>query len=95
MLYHYKTMSRINYPKSNFDHFSLCSLDLPDDEISRTSIRMRLQDSPKTPKERGAYQAEPDRLTVIKYISRLRRGRLSKEDFSLKVVLTDPDTLLS
>lgn len=60
-----------------------------DDEISRTSIRMKLQDSPVTAADRKIYQEELDRLTVLKYINLLRKGKLSREEFNLKVELTN------
>jgi len=72
-----------------FQHFYTCPLDQLEEELSRSSIRMRLQDSPKTDEERALYQHELDRLSVLKYINQLRKGKLSREDFGLKVELAD------
>jgi len=59
-----------------------------DEEISRVSIRLKLQHSTQTDEERKLYKEKLDRLTALKYISQLRKGKLSREDFSLKVELT-------
>lgn len=88
MPYHYH-MVRINFSKLSFEEFSNCPLERLDEEISRYSIRMKLHDSPKTPEEREAYRNELDRLTVLKYISQLRKGKMAREDFSLKVTLAE------
>jgi len=72
-----------------FHHFYTCPLDQLEEELSRSSIRMKLQDSPKTDEDRAQYQHELDRLSVRKYISQLRKGKLSREDFGLKVELAD------
>jgi hypothetical protein len=61
--------------------------DVLEDEISRTSIRLRLQEAPKTDEERRLYQSELDRLTGLKYLSQLRKGKLNQADFELKVKL--------
>ncbi|MES2278984.1 MAG: hypothetical protein V4592_23330 [Bacteroidota bacterium] len=81
-------MSLIIFPLNSFDHFRTCLPDILDEEISRASIRLKLQDSPQNDVERKAYQEELDRISVLKYISQLRKGKLSREDFELKVKLT-------
>jgi hypothetical protein len=58
-----------------------------DGEISRISIRLRLQ-NPETEAERTLYHEDLSRLSALKYISRLRKGQLSREEFGLKVGLT-------
>jgi len=62
--------------------------DILEEEISRVSIRLKLQSSPQTDEERMLYKEKLDRLTALKYISQLRKGKLSREDFGLKVELT-------
>ena len=80
-------MMRIAFPRHTFIHFQSCPLDELEGEISRTSIRLKLQDYSKSEADRNLYQQEIDRLSVIKYISQLRRGKLNREDFNLKVEL--------
>ncbi|QIL38241.1 hypothetical protein G7074_02470 [Pedobacter sp. HDW13] len=80
-------MVRISFSKLSFDEFTNCPLDKLEEEILRYSIRMKLQNSPQTPEERESYRAEIDRLTVLKYISQLRKGKITIEDFNLKVAL--------
>ena len=72
-----------------FQHFYTCPLDQLEEEISRSSIRMKLQENPKTDQDRALYQNELDRLSVLKYINQLRKGKLSREDFGQKVELAD------
>jgi len=72
-----------------FQHFYTCPLDQLEEELSRSSIRIRLQDNPKTDEDRALYQNELDRLSVLKYINQLRKGKISREDFGLKVELAD------
>lgn len=81
-------MALIPFPINTFNHFQTCLPDILEEEISRTSIRLRLHSSPQTDEERRLYQEELDRLSALKYISRLRKGKLSRDDFSLKVELT-------
>jgi len=78
-------MAVILLPRNIYEQFSACPADTLEEEISRTSIRMRLQEAPKTDEERRLYQLELDRLSGLKYISQLRKGKLSKEDFNRKV----------
>ncbi|MEZ2336892.1 hypothetical protein [Mucilaginibacter sp. RCC_168] len=80
---------RISFPKKMFQHFYTCPLDQLEEELSRASIRMRLQDSPKTDEDRTLYQNELDRVSVLKYINQLRKGKLTREDFGQKVELAD------
>ncbi|MBB6109008.1 hypothetical protein SAMN05421821_103245 [Mucilaginibacter lappiensis] len=80
---------RISFPKKMFQQFYACPLDQLEEELSRSSIRMKLQDGPKTDEDRAHYQNELDRLSVLKYINQFRKGKLSREDFSLKVELAD------
>jgi hypothetical protein len=81
-------MALIPFPINTFNHFLTCLPDLLEDEISRASIRLRLHNSPQTDEERKSYQEDLDRLSALKYISQLRKGKLSREDFGLKVELT-------
>ncbi|QKJ28943.1 hypothetical protein HQ865_03965 [Mucilaginibacter mali] len=62
--------------------------DVLDDEISRSSIRLRLQAAPKTDDERREYHEELDRVSALKYVQQLRKGKLSPEEFHQKVELT-------
>ena len=80
-------MAAIPLAKSIYEQFSACAPDTLEDEISRTSIRLRLQEPPKTDEERRVYQLEADRLSGLKHLSQLRKGKLSQEDFNLKVEL--------
>lgn len=82
-------MMRIAFSRQTFNHFQACPLDELEGEISRTSIRLKLQDS-KSEADRSLYQQELDRLSVIKYISQMRRGKLNREDFNAKVELVTP-----
>lgn len=80
-------MALIPFPLNEFDHFTTCMQEILDGEISRLSIRLQLQER-QTEKERLQYQESLDRLSALKYISRLRKGLLSREDFKQKVQLT-------
>ncbi|WP_183576814.1 hypothetical protein HDF18_12545 [Mucilaginibacter sp. X5P1] len=81
-------MALIPFPINTFNHFQTCLPDILEEEISRASIRLRLHNSPQTDEERRLYQEELERLSALKYISQLRKGKLSLHDFSLKVELT-------
>ena len=85
-------MALIKYPRETFIHFYNSPADKVEEELSRASIRLKLTDAPKTPEVRISYQDELDRLTVLKYISRLKKAKLSLEDFYAKVDLTAIDT---
>lgn len=80
-------MVRINFSRLGFEEFFNCPFDRLEEEISPFSIRIKLQNNLQTPEARESYRNELDRLTVLKYISQLRKGKLTKEDFSLKVAL--------
>jgi hypothetical protein len=80
-------MAAIVLPQNIYEQFSACATDTLEEEISRTSIRLKLQDPPKTDEQLRLYQLELDRLSALKYLSQLRKGKLSKEDFNLKVEL--------
>jgi len=81
-------MVRINFSRLSFEEFFNCPFNRLEEEISRYSIRIKLQGSLQTPEERESYHNETDRLTVLKYISQLRKGKITREDFNLKVSLT-------
>ncbi len=81
-------MALIPFPINTFNHFQSCLPDVLEEEISRASIRLRLHNSPQSDEERRLYQEELDRLSVLKYISQLRKGKLSRDDFEQKVQLT-------
>lgn len=81
-------MVRINFSRLGFEEFFNCPFNRLEEEISRYSIRIKLQGSLQTPEERERYRNETDRLTVLKYISQLRKGKITREDFNLKVRLT-------
>jgi hypothetical protein len=78
----------ISFPINSFNHFKNCLPDLLEEEIARTNIRLKLHNSPQTDNERKLYQEELDRLSALKYISQLRKGKLSNDDFARKVKLT-------
>ncbi len=80
-------MAAIVLPQNIYEQFSACATDTLEDEISRTSIRLKLQDPPRTDEQLRQYQMELDRLSALKYLSQLRKGKLSKEDFYLRVEL--------
>jgi hypothetical protein len=81
-------MALIPFPINTFNHFQSCLPDILEEEISRANIRLKLHNSPQTDDERKLYQEELDRLSALKYISQLRKGKLSKDDFRQKVELT-------
>ena len=81
-------MASILFPINTFNHFQSCLPDVLEEEISRTSIRLKLQSGPQTAEERAQYQQELDRLSALKYINQLRKGKLSRDDFNEKVTLT-------
>jgi hypothetical protein len=81
-------MALIKYPRETFSNFYNSPADKIEEELSRASIRLKLSETPKTPEERMAYQDELDKLTVLKYISRLKKAKLSLEEFYSKVELT-------
>ena len=74
-------------PRNIYEQFSTCLPDKLEEEISRTSIRLKLQEPPKADEGRILYQLELDRLSGLKYLSQLRKGKLSLEEFNLKVEL--------
>ncbi|MBS1519606.1 MAG: hypothetical protein JST50_01315 [Bacteroidetes bacterium] len=78
-------MTAVPLPRKIYEQFSTCPPDTLEDEISRTSIRLRLQQAPKTDDERRQYQNELDRLSGLKHLSQLRKGKLSQEEFESKV----------
>lgn len=80
-------MTAVPLPQKIYEQFSSCMPDTLEEEISRTSIRLKLQQPPGTDEERSLYQLEVDRLTGLKYLSQLRKGKLSREDFEMKVKL--------
>ncbi|HTD39098.1 MAG TPA: hypothetical protein VK671_00660 [Mucilaginibacter sp.] len=80
-------MAVILLPRSIYEQFSACPPDTLEDEISRTSIRLKLQEPPKADEDRMLYQLELDRLSGLKYLSQFRKGKLNLEDFNLKVEL--------
>lgn len=80
-------MAAIVLNQTTYEQFSSCIPDVLEEEISRTSIRLRLQEAPKTDEERTQYQSELDRLSGLKYLSQLRKGKLNREDFETKVTL--------
>ena len=79
-------MALIPLSQSIYEPFSACTPDTLEEEISRASIRLRLQ-SPVTEEQRRLYQLETDRLIGLKYLSQFRKGQLSSDDFKLKVEL--------
>ena len=78
----------IFFPINSFNHFINCLPDILEEEIVRTNMRLKLQNSPVTVDERKTYQQELDKLSALKYISQLRKGKLSRDEFALKVQLT-------
>jgi len=81
-------MDRILFPRSNFDDLRNCPIDKLEEDISRTSIRLKLHGNLAADHDRERYKQELDKLSVFKYISQLRKGKLSYEDFNQKVELT-------
>jgi hypothetical protein len=80
-------MTAVPLPQKIYEQFSTCAPDTLEDEISRTSIRLKLQHPPGTDEERHLYQNELNRLSGLKYLSQLRKGKLSQADFDMKVAL--------
>ena len=80
-------MEAILLNQTTYEQFSSCVPDMLEEEISRTSIRLRLQQAPNTADERVLYQKELDRLSGLKDLSQMRKGKLSREDFETKVKL--------
>jgi hypothetical protein len=74
-------------PQNIYEQFSNCLPDKLEEEISRASIRLKLQEPPKAGQELMVYQQDLDRLSGLKYLSQLRKGKLSQEEFNLKVEL--------
>ena len=74
-------------PRNIYEQFSTCLPDKLEEEISRASIRLKLQEPPKAGEELMVYQQDLDRLSGLKYLSQLRKGKLSQEEFNLKVEL--------
>lgn len=83
-------MALVKLSQKDFDNFNTCPTDKLDDEIYRASIRLRLADAPVTPEESTRYQADVDRLTALRNISLLRKGKLNREGFDLKVEIITP-----
>ena len=82
-------MAAILLNQTTYEQYSSCMPDVLEEEISRTSIRLRLQEAPKTHEERRSYQLEIDRLSGLKYLSQFRKGKLNREDFEMKVKVGD------
>ena len=74
-------------PQNIYEQFSTCPPDKLEEEISRASIRLKLQETPDAGEELTVYQQDLDRLSGLKYLSQLRKGKLSQEEFNLKVEL--------
>lgn len=80
---------RIAFHRHQFEHFLRNPPDQLDEAIARAAIRMKLQSDPVTSPEKENYQNELDRLTALKYLNQYRKGKLSLEEFNLKVQLID------
>ena len=74
-------------PRNIYEQFSTCLPDKLEEEISRASIRLKLQEPPKAGEELMVYQQDLNILSGLKYLSQLRKGKLSLEEFNLKVEL--------
>jgi hypothetical protein len=74
-------------PRNIYEQFSTCLPDKLEEEISRLSIRLKLQEPPMAEEQRTLYQLELDRLSGLKYLSQLRKGKLRLEEFEMKVKL--------
>ncbi|HEY9194961.1 MAG TPA: hypothetical protein VIM77_01805 [Mucilaginibacter sp.] len=81
-------MDRILFSHASFEQLRNCPIEQLEEDISRTSIRLKLQNTPNTDQERERYKEELNKLSVFKYISQLRKGKLSFDDFRQKVELT-------
>jgi hypothetical protein len=81
-------MALIPFPINSFNHFKNCLPEILEEEISRTNIRLKLHNSAQTNDERKLYQEELDRLTALKYINQLRKGKMNRDEFNQKVKLT-------
>ena len=81
-------MALIPFPLNSFNYFRNCLPDILEEEIARSNMRIKLHDSPLTDEHRKLYQEELDRLSALKYISQLRKGKLTKDEFDRKVELT-------
>jgi hypothetical protein len=82
-------MALIQFSKTSYRQYQVCPIDTLEEEVSRTSIRLKLHNQPQTDHERQSYQQELDRLTALRYISQLRKGKISPEEFGLKVKLVE------
>jgi hypothetical protein len=80
---------RIPFERHSFEQFLRNPSEQLDEAIARAAIRMKLQHDPVTQQERENYQNELNRLTALKYLHQYRKGKLSLEEFSLKVQLVD------
>jgi hypothetical protein len=81
-------MALIPFPINSFNHFYTCMPDILEEEISRTSIRLRLHNNPHSDEGLKLYKEQLNRLSALKYINQLRKGKLNREDFGQKVELT-------
>ncbi|MGM9478739.1 hypothetical protein ACS5PU_20110 [Pedobacter sp. GSP4] len=95
LLWYYYHMVRISFSKLSFKEFSNCPLERLDEEISRYAIRMKLYGNPLTPGDGAAYLKQLDRLTVLKNISQLRKGKMAHDDFMHKVILVESEQPMS
>lgn len=77
-------MKKIMFPKSDFDHYCTCPSEMLEAEISRSMIRLKLQDVPQTEQERSLYQESTDRIVILKNISLLRQKKITPEQFNQK-----------
>lgn len=80
---------RITFHRHQFEYFLHSTPEQLDETIARAAIRMKLQHDPITHQERENYQNEFNRLTALKYLNQYRKGKLSLEEFNLKVHLID------
>jgi hypothetical protein len=78
-------MTSIIFSKDNFDFFCNSPMDALEAEISRASIRLKLQPNPQTDEDRKIYQDAADHVAVLKHISQFRKGKLSMDELKLKV----------
>lgn len=79
----------IAFHRHQFEHFLHIAPEQLDEAIARAAIRMKLQHDTITHQERENYQNEFNRLAALKYLNQYRKGKLSLEEFNLKVHLID------
>ncbi|WP_316833236.1 hypothetical protein [Pedobacter aquatilis] len=80
-------MVKIACSRKLFDEISQWSLDVLDSEISKNAIRARLTASNFSIQDKQLKDTQANTLNLLKAVSQLRRGKISRAEFDQKIFL--------